>query len=306
MNFEEGWFFPYFDYQRASLSGINKTPISYYGGEQRMANLIVSLIPDHKLYCEPFVGGAAVFFVKEPSGVEVINDLNGHVVNFYRICQTHFKKLEKLVKSTPHSRQLHRETKETLKNPYNYSPLQVAWAFWAQTTMSFSAVIFGGYAYERYSNRVLKTFLHKKIAFTTDIRDRLKGFNIENKDAIEVIKHCDKQNSFFYCDPPYFNSDMGHYKGYTVRDFEELLKVLSNLNGMFLLSSYPSGILSQYTKKHRWHTLKKETRVAVTSQTDRVKTEELTANYPIYHGLNGLDTVIHVKARALKLQFELV
>ena len=56
-----------------------KTPISYYGGKQSLAATILGLIPPHRLYCEPFVGGAAVFFAKEKSKVEVINDTNGEI-----------------------------------------------------------------------------------------------------------------------------------------------------------------------------------------------------------------------------------
>jgi DNA adenine methylase len=60
-----------------------KTPVSYYGGKQQLATIILGLIPNHRLYCEHFLGGAAVFFAKEPSPVEVINDTNGQLINFY-------------------------------------------------------------------------------------------------------------------------------------------------------------------------------------------------------------------------------
>ena len=64
-----------------------RTPISYYGGKQKLAAKIVSLIPRHTLYCEPFIGGAAVFFAKKASQVEVINDTNRELINFYRIAK---------------------------------------------------------------------------------------------------------------------------------------------------------------------------------------------------------------------------
>ena len=284
-----------------NLDFVNKTPITYYGGKQRMVSLIMSLIPEHKLYCEPFVGGAAVFFAKEPSEMEVINDLNGEVVNFYRVCHSHFRKLEQLIKATPHSRQVHRETQDVLKNATQHDPVKRAWAFWVQTNMSFSSRIFGGYAYERNSNGTLKRFVNKKIAFTEAIKERLEMVDIENNDALQVIRSRDAVDSFFYCDPPYFNSNMGHYKGYSEKDFTELLNTLSNIKGRFLLSSYPSEILDKYTKKHKWHTLTKQTGVAVTKQTDKVKTEVLTANYPIQNNLNGADQLIQLRAKALKL-----
>lgn len=289
---------------QAPLEGLDfvRTPITYYGGKQRLVNLILSLIPGHKLYCEPFVGGAAVFFAKEPSEIEVINDLNGEVVNFYKVCYDDFKKLEKLIQSTPHSRQIHRETQDILKSPSKHNPIQRAWAFWVQTNMSFTSKIFGGYAFERKSNKTLKTFVNKKLAFTTEVRDRLNMVDIENNDAPQVIKSRDTKDSFFYCDPPYFNSNMGHYKGYTEEDFENLLLTISKIKGQFLLSSYPSELLQKYTKKYKWHILEKSTGVAVTHQTDKRKTEVLTANYPLKTDLGELSDLLHLRAKSLKMR----
>lgn len=290
------------------LDGLDfvRTPITYYGGKQRLVSSILSLIPDHKLYCEPFVGGAAVFFAKEPSEMEVINDLNGEVVNFYRVCHSDFKKLEKLIQSTPHSRQVHQEAQTILKNASKYNGIKRAWAFWVQTNMSFSARIFGGYAYERKSNGTLKRFINKKLAFNKEVCDRLNMVDIENNDALQVIKSRDTEGSFFYCDPPYFNSNMGHYKGYSEKDFKELLTVLSKIKGKFLLSSYPSEVLLEFTKKHRWHTFSKNTEVSVTHQTDKVKTEVLTANYPLKNELSGLDQDLLIKAKSLSLRIKLL
>ena len=288
------------------LDFVKKTPITYYGGKQRLVTLILSLIPKHKLYCEPFVGGAAVFFAKEPSEMEVINDLNGEVVNFYQVCKTDFSKLEKLVQSTPHSRQVHRETQEILKNADKFDPVKRAWAFWVQTNMSFSSRIFGGYAYERHSNGTLKRFVNKKLAFTKDLQQRLDMVDIESNDALQVIKSRDGADSFFYCDPPYFNSDMGHYKGYTEKDFTQLLETLSEVEGKFLLSSYPSDVLDGFTKKHKWHTITKQSGVAVTKQTNKIKIEVLTANYPMKSELNGANDQLQMKARCLKLNLNLV
>src|SRR3954463_7361447 len=68
-------------------------PFSYIGGKNRLATEIISLIPKHKTYVEPFAGGAQVFFHKEPSEVEILNDLNNDIVNLFRICQAHHEEL---------------------------------------------------------------------------------------------------------------------------------------------------------------------------------------------------------------------
>ena len=105
-----------------------RTPISYYGGKQKLAKRIIELIPEHKLYCEPFIGGAAVFFGKTKSNVEVINDTNGELINFYKVCQTDFDNLKKEVNETLHSRQLHDDAWVVYNKPHLFSPVKRAWA----------------------------------------------------------------------------------------------------------------------------------------------------------------------------------
>ncbi|GAA4275940.1 DNA adenine methylase [Aquimarina mytili] len=291
------------------LGKTTKTPITYYGGKQALTKLILSLIPKHNLYCEPFVGGGAVFFAKEPSAVEVINDLNGNVVNFYQVCKQDFPKLNKLIQATPHSRKLHKEAAEILRRDKEKDKIKRAWAFWVQTNMSFSARIFGGYAYERQSNGISKTIFNKKQTFTKEICNRLDLVDIECNDALKVIESRDTPESFFYIDPPYFNSDMGHYKGYSEHDFKELLEVISKIKGKFLLSSYPSDILEKYRTKNKWFQHSVEKRIAVTKQTKKKKTEVLTANYDIQKTVSNLYGIpdlerIRIRSRALKLRLQ--
>ncbi|MDR1937317.1 MAG: DNA adenine methylase [Tannerellaceae bacterium] len=72
-----------------------KTPITYYGGKQQMLRHILPLIPKHRIYVEPFFGGGAVFWGKEPAKVEFINDHDGEVINFYRVLKLQFPELKK-------------------------------------------------------------------------------------------------------------------------------------------------------------------------------------------------------------------
>lgn len=79
------------------------TPITYYGGKQRLAKIIISMIPPHRLYCEPFFGGGAVFFAKGPSCVEVINDHDNKLMTFYHQVKENFFLLQKMVQESLHS-----------------------------------------------------------------------------------------------------------------------------------------------------------------------------------------------------------
>lgn len=298
---------PSFNYLESPLDGVNRTPITYYGGKQSMASLILSLIPDHKLYCEPFLGGAAIFFAKQRSEVEVINDINREVVNFYKVCRLDFDALNKLIQATPHSRMMHRQARYILKSRAKRNKLNRAWAFWVQTNMSFGSVIFGGYSYDRQTNKIIKKFVNKKFKFTSEIRERLKGVSIECNDALQVIQSHDTRNSFFYLDPPYFNADMGHYGGYTEKDFTNLLELLSKIKGQFLLSSYPSVVLTSHTKKNGWafHSIQKNFTVR---DAKKAKTEVLTANYDIHTSLDsnqkgrGRETLSGIDYRCLQMK----
>lgn len=122
-----------------------------------------------------------------------------------------------------------------------------------------------------------------KEAFTLDLAIKLQDVQVECADALYIIRSRDTTDSFFYVDPPYYNSDMGHYDGYSIDDFEALLKLLSCINGKFLLSSYPSDILSNYTGMHNWKTLTFNASVSVNAKSGhpKKKTEVLTANYQL-------------------------
>jgi len=258
-----------------------KTPITYYGGKQTLSTRINQITPPHKLYCEPFFGGGAIFFSKEPSDCEVINDLRQDVVNFYRICSTEFSALRTLIVGTANCRAIHREAQYVLRNPELFSSLKRAWAFWVQTNMSFASVMFGGWAFERKTHETALRLMNKRAAFTKQLYNRLQKVQIENDDAVAVIRRFDSSDAFFYCDPPYYNANMGHYRGYSLNDFKQLLETLSAIKGKFLLSSYPSDILEEFKAKHGWHQRQIVKGLAVGPKCGQLKTEVLTANYEI-------------------------
>lgn len=260
-----------------------KTPISYYGGKQKLAAKIISLIPKHILYCEPFLGGAAVFFAKEQSQVEVINDTNKELINFYRVVQNEFVSLEKEIRISLHSRDLHRKASVIYNHPDMFSEIKRAWAVWVLSCQSFSAQLDSSFGFDLSKNTTTKKIINNRDRFTEDYAIRLQNVQLEAADALYVIKSRDTENSFFYCDPPYFNSDCGHYDGYSIDDFENLLKVLAALKGKFLLSSYPSPILLAYAKANGWHMWSVEQGVSVNNKSGYIKrkVEVLTANYPI-------------------------
>jgi len=92
-----------------------KTPITYYGGKQKMLKYILPLIPKHSIYTEAFFGGGAVFWGKQPARVEFINDHNGEVINFYRVLKNNFAELKKEINATLHSEFQQKQAKPFIK-----------------------------------------------------------------------------------------------------------------------------------------------------------------------------------------------
>lgn len=260
-----------------------KTPITYYGGKLNMLKHILPLIPKHKIYTESFFGGGAIFFAKEPVQAEIINDTNNMVVNFYEVVKTDFNNLKSKIEATPFSRATYYVALTIYKMPHLFNKLQQAWAFYVGTNMGFSCQI-GSWGYDKYSKRV-SAFKNKKLNFNKEILERLENVQIENNDACKVIKSRDANDAFHYCDPPYFNSDMGHYGGYTKEDYENLLDTLSKVKGKFLLSSYQSEILSDYAKRFGWYTQVFEKPLTASKSVKgiarKTKIEVLTANYSL-------------------------
>jgi len=105
-----------------------KTPITYYGGKQKLAGVIVPLIPPHVVYAEPFAGGATIFFAKPPAKVEVLNDTNGELINFYRVISEKYNNLQKEIRQTLHSRKLYEDARVVYANPHLFSEVKRAWA----------------------------------------------------------------------------------------------------------------------------------------------------------------------------------
>jgi DNA adenine methylase len=272
-----------------------KTPISYYGGKQRLVPEILPLIPKHTQYVEPFCGGAAVFWAKEPSQHEVINDLDGRVVNFYRVLQTRFDELQSMIRGTLHSEAEYRWAKSVLLDN-EADELDRAWALWVQTNMSFSNKIFGGFGFEQNTGKV-SGVAAKRAEFEV-YNGRLEKVEVFSRDAVDLIILKDSPTTFFYIDPPYVSSECGHYKGYTSADFQRLLDTLAGIQGKFLLSSYPEPELLAARAAHGWSTKDIEATVAVSGKRKerKGKLECLTYNYSLAEQPIGLFATEHLCA----------
>jgi DNA adenine methylase len=259
-----------------------RTPISYYGGKQTLSAVILGLIPEHRIYCEPFLGGAAVFFAKQPSKVEIINDANCELINFYEVLKRDFTSLEKEIAISLHSRKRHTQARVIYENPEMFDRVKRAWAVWMLANSSYGCMLDSTFGYDR-TGGASKKLSNKRASFTEDYAIRLQQTQIECCDALRVIRSRDAPDAFFYIDPPYVGADQGHYDGYSQEDFDSLLKLLETIKGKFLLSSYKNNSLSEFSKRNCWHSAALKMMRSMTNRATRprYKVEALTANYPI-------------------------
>jgi DNA adenine methylase len=261
-----------------------KTPISYHGGKQMLVNKILAVEPkEYKIYCEPFFGGGAFFFAKEPSKIEFINDINEQVTNFYETAKKQFKNLKVEIDCTLHSEEQFLEARRIYKNCNGKDAqerVMRAWALFVLSHQTFLHSLDNTFAYNR-SRSMAKTVQNKKEQFTEQYCKRLENTTIFTRDALRVIRNTDSEDTFHFIDPPYYNADMGHYEGYTLEDFKNLLELLPTLKGKFLLTTYPSEILSEFTDKHGWHNQHHIMHRASSGKSGVTKTEVFTTNYPI-------------------------
>ncbi len=251
-----------------------KTPITYWGGKQQLISKLLPLIPVHRQYDEPFFGGGALYFAKKPSEIEFINDINGEMVNFYKTLKRKFSELKEEIDCTLHSEFQHRQAHDIYMDPLNHDDVLRAWSVWMLSKQSIYSILTNSWKVD-IDNNFARQFLWTKEAFTIAYARRLELTSIFSRDALSVITATDTPTTFHYLDPPYYNSDCGHYKGYNSDDFRKLLDKISKIDGKFLLSSYPSDILTEYTSNNSWHTIE----IQMPRVSGGTKTEVLTLNY---------------------------
>ena len=233
-----------------------KTPLSYYGGKQRLAETIISMIPPHKIYIEPFFGGGAVFFSKKPSYLEAINDINDNVVTFFRVCQnqTQFQELNAKIKDTLFSEALFLQAKTIWNGFWPANDVERAWATWVCCNYSYNSTPYGGWKWDMGTagSHSGKVAAHKRNEFTQAIFERIQYAQISCRDAVNVLIERDDPEAFAYIDPPYIGCDQKHYRGYDDSEFERLLTVLQFFKGKFILSTFANDLIIHYAENNNW------------------------------------------------------
>lgn len=257
-----------------------KTPISYYGGKQTMLPHILPLVPEHKIYTESFAGGAALYWAKEPAPLEVLNDVNSNLITFYKVVKHRFNELEVKVRDTLHSRETFDYASIVYNYPQFFEPVERAWALWVMSKMGFASKLDGAFGYDKTSNSIAKKLLGSKELFADELSKRIENTQIECTNALRIIESRDTSETFHFVDPPYINSDCGHYSGtFNLMDFEELLQLLSVINGKFMLTMFPHKLLDEYIMNQNWNVKQVERTISASKVNRRKQIEQIVMNY---------------------------
>lgn len=264
-----------------------KTPITYYGGKQLLASTILGMIPSHRVYCEPFFGGGAVFFAKGKSPCEIVNDIDDRIITFYDVCQdeTLFTRLQHRIQNTLDAEREFLRADKIWRHPKKArSKVDIAWAVWVLCNMGFGGSPAAGWKWDNGTSGshigvVLDGYRNN---FTMKIHERLKYVQISCRDALKVILQRDSDETFFFLDPPYPGTEMKHYNGYSFDDFEVLLKLLSTVKGRFILCNYDSEMLDGFIRQNGWNMLTIDMNLRVANKSTKGtkrKKEVLVYNY---------------------------
>jgi len=209
-----------------------KGPVAYVGGKSKIAKQIIETFPQHQTYIEVFAGGAQVLFHKELSPVEIINDLDGEVVTFFRVCQLHHDELVRYLRYVLASR----EWFDLLRaqDPATLTDVQRAARFFYLQKNAYAGLVrkqaFGYKVQEstRFNPESIPELIEKT-------HQRLAHVEVERLPYQDVLKRYDRPASLFYLDPPYYGRKLYNFN-FSEADFVELEERLRHLHGKFVLS----------------------------------------------------------------------
>jgi len=229
----------------------------YVGGKTRLVGWITDHLPDHTTYVEPFGGSAAVLLNKPRSTIEVYNDLDGDVVQFFEVARERPGELAEWVRRTPYSEELHEEWAEAFYSGERPDdPVARAGRFLFLRYTQYAGKYCNPSGFKRDTPRTRVGDSATWLTVPERIKKvcrRLQGVSIQNRHFREVIDHYDGDEAVFYCDPPYLNKE----GSYLVKDFghADLCDALTGIDGYALVSytDRPDGLYEGWHERTRGH-----------------------------------------------------
>ena len=213
-----------------------------------LVDKLLPLLPAHTLYVEVFGGGASLLFAKRPAEVEVYNDLDGGLVNLFRVLRDpeKFERFRAAVGLTLYSREEYRDCRATWADCTD--DVERARRFYVVARQSFSGRFGAGWAFRCNPGKGADTTSgawQSALAQLPEIHSRMRSVQVEHSDFRVLFKNYDRPETLFYVDPPY-TADTRKAGGYahemTDADHRDLVEILRGLKGRALLSGYATPL----------------------------------------------------------------
>lgn len=209
-----------------------KPIIPWMGGKTRLLKQIIPLIPAHQCYVEVFAGGAALFYAKDPVKVEVLNDINGELINLYRVVQHHLEEFVRQFKWALSSRQIFKW--EKMKQPETLTDIQRAARFYYLQKLAFGGKV-DGQTYGTATTAKPRLNLLRIEEDLSDAHLRLSRVNIEHLDWVKCIEKYDRKHTLFYLDPPYYET-AGYGVDFGLEQYEKMADLARTIKGKIIIS----------------------------------------------------------------------
>lgn len=212
--------------------------VPYLGGKQKLVPQLVSMMPQHTAFVEVFGGGASVLLNKPRSEIEVLNDLDGELVNLFETIRDNPDGFLKRADMLLYSRELFERWQQefTGGESSTQDPVERALRFWYVLRCSFGAQAGKGWAFTRAEPRNGPLVLQNALEQIQPIHERLKSVEIDHLDFRRCIENRDAPTTFLFLDPPYLDTEQYRVGKFTLDDHKALAEVLQNAKGKWLMT----------------------------------------------------------------------
>lgn len=250
------------------------SPLAYIGGKSKLASTIIEMMPDHKAYCEVFAGAAWVFFRKEPSKFEVINDLDSELVVFYRVLQNHLEEFLKQFKWLLSSREWFEDYKRQ-QAAGGLTDIQKAARYYYLQRLCFGGRVKGRTygANPMHRPRINLLRLEEELSA---VYFRLAEVAIEHLHWKDFVKTYNKPDTLFYLDPPYYKLPYYNHN-LKLQDYQEMAVSLADIKGTFILSINDHPDIRETFRGYKLNPVK--LRYTVSKSGQRIGKELLITNF---------------------------
>jgi len=254
-----------------------RSPLIWFGGKSKLAQLIISFMPPHQCYVEPFGGAAHVLTQKSPVLSEIYNDIDDDVVNFLLVLRDDPEKLAKALSSLPYSRSLY-ETWKWSEKPKNKFDRAVRWFYLNRAGDACGNNHKSGWRHGKSVNPARDYY--SVIETLDEFANRFKNVMIECRDFRKIIQTYDSEDTLFYIDPPYRGNENRYKGGFTDQDHIDLANLLETIKGKALVSYYQDELIDQLYRGWRRIEIDSYNFSQVIKEQERPKrTEILFLNY---------------------------